>query len=382
MEIRALGADDLDAIRDIRTRAFGRKPDGDWDHWAALTGTTLGNGRFLGGFDGPRLIATARIIDFGQWWHGRRVSMGGISTVTVAPEERGRGAGRKIMTAALERCAELGHAVSVLYPATTPIYRSLGWEHAGALELVTLPSEALRTVATAAIKVRRAAPDDAAEVRAVISGVHAATGDCGPVDWNEATWRVRLADPDAYYYLADDGFLCYRWADGNRSVKVDILVAGSEETQRGLWGIVGSGSSIARTIRASVAPHDPALWLLKERFADEVRRMRWMFRLVDARAAITARGFPAGVCAEIPLSVEDPQRPGNSGSWLLSVAGGTGVLAPAPADVRAIRLGANGLAALYAGIPSGTLRRVGLIAGQAPGLDAVFATTPYALDYF
>src|SRR5258708_37468574 len=217
MEIRALGAGDVDAIRDIRTGAFGRRPDGDWDRWAALTGATLGNGRFLGGFDGPRLIATARIIDFGQWWHGRRVSMGGISTVTVAPEERGRGAGRKIMTAALERCAEFGHAVSVLYPATTPIYRSLGWEHAGALELVTLPSEALRTVAGAAIKVRRAVPDDAAEVRAVISGVHAATGDCGPVDWNEATWRVRLPGPHRSLQPANAGSTSRPWAGRHKS---------------------------------------------------------------------------------------------------------------------------------------------------------------------
>ena len=34
-----------------------------------------------------------------QWWYGRAVPMAGVAGVKVAPEDRGRGVGRAVMTA-------------------------------------------------------------------------------------------------------------------------------------------------------------------------------------------------------------------------------------------------------------------------------------------
>ena len=77
------------------------------------------------------------------------------------------------------------------------------------------------------------------------------------------------------------------------------------------------------------------------------------------------------------------------------MAGGAGTLDPlGPADPAgtagpadsAVTLGARGLAALYAGIPLGTLRQAGLAAGGTAGddaaLDAAFAASSYMLDAF
>ena len=51
-----------------------------------------------------------------------------------------------------------------------------------------------------------------------------------------------------------------------------------------------------------------------------------------------------------------------------------------------LRLGARGLAALYAGTPVGALRLSGLASGGSPdddaALDAVFAATAYMVDDF
>ena len=51
-----------------------------------------------------------------------------------------------------------------------------------------------------------------------------------------------------------------------------------------------------------------------------------------------------------------------------------------------LRLGARGLAALYAGTPVGALRLSGLASGGTPdddaALDAAFAATAYMLDDF
>jgi predicted acetyltransferase len=120
-----------------------------------------------------------------------------------------------------------------------------------------------------------------------------------------------------------------------------------------------------------------------------------MLRVVDAPAAIAARGFPAEVSVRVPVQIADGARPANSGRWQLTVAGGAGTLEPmepdAPADTvspasTALTLGARGLAALYAGTPVATLRQAGLAAGGTPAgdaaLDAAFAATPYMLDGF
>lgn len=381
VEIRALDPDDLDALRDLRSRAFGPQTG---DGWRPQALSALSEGRLLGVYDGPRLIGSSFHFAFDQWWHGRPVPMGGVAAVCVAPDERGRGVGRLLARAFLDAMG--GLPLSALFPATAPVYRAVGYEHAGGRYMLTTRPEALRTLATGRVEVRRAGPGDAAEIVALLRRLHAATRDCGPIDRREEYFAEALADENVYAYLAADGFLAYGWHGGNTRIDVHHCVAGSEETARALWAIVGTGSSMARTVRACVAPHDPVLWLLRDRSEDDLTRVSWMLRVLDAPAAVAGRGFPAGVSADVPLVVEDEQRAGNAGAWRLTVGGGAGRLERSgdPAG-DAPRLHARGLAALYGGVPTGTLRRSGLIAGgdaHDPALDAVFATTPYMLDYF
>jgi predicted acetyltransferase len=235
------------------------------------------------------------------------------------------------------------------------------------------------------VKVRRAGPADAAEATALLRRLHAGARHGGPIDRGEAFMRERLADERVFAYLADDGFLAYGWADGSRRLVVHRCVAGSPETARALWSVVGSGSSIAETVDAYVAPDDPLLWLLRDRSEDELRRVSWMLRVLDAPAAVAARGFPAGVSVNVPLVLDDEQRPGNAGTWRLVVDAGQGRLERASGEHDAPRLPARGLAALYAGVPMATLRGAGIAGGgdaADPLLDAAFASTPFMLDYF
>src|ERR1700756_3040081 len=82
-----------------------------------------------------------------QYWLGRPVKMAGVASVKVAPEHRGRGVGRALMTELLGRIAERGFPLSALYPATMPIYRSLGWELAGGRDQFFVPARCLRPLA-------------------------------------------------------------------------------------------------------------------------------------------------------------------------------------------------------------------------------------------
>ncbi|MEV0594761.1 GNAT family N-acetyltransferase [Nonomuraea cavernae] len=383
MEIRYLTPDDLDAVFDMRKRSFGLLSASQGESWRMAIRPVLAEGRYLGAFDGTRLTAAARLRGFTQWWHGRPQPMAGIAGVTVNPEDRGRGVGGQIMRAIVARAAELGDAVSALYPATTPLYRSVGYEHAGAQHLATIPAEALRTIRPSGeVKLRRMGPADAAEVVAVLHRVHGAGRASGPISWDERTWALWLAEPDDFLYLADDGYVVYRW-DGE-NIRVDNQVAGSEATARALWSLVGTSSSVAEHVTAAVAPDDPVLWLLRERSKEKVTLVRWMFRVIDLAAAVERRGYPGGVTLSAAVEVDDPLRPGNTGRWRLEIAEGRGTATRVEAG-DGPRLTVNALSALYAGVPTTTLRRAGLMSGDDrhdDALDAAFAARPYMLDYF
>jgi predicted N-acetyltransferase YhbS len=412
-------------------------PDLDWDQYLDLTARSFGpsdgarvraniepivaDGRCLGAFDGDRLVGSALFLDLRQWWYGRAVPMAGVAGVQIAPEDRGRGIGREVMTALTGLMAERGYPLAVLYPATMTIYRSLGWEIAGHRQEARLPARSLFALARPDVAadvpppegsagLGRPGPGDAARVLDVIGRAHALARDCGPMTYDEATVRRwltrpgRYAGPDRYAYLAPDGFLAYRWQRGHDEIFVDQVTAASAETTRALWRVVASSSPVVDTVYAQLGPADPFWWLLREQDAGIADRESWMLRLLDAPAAVAARGFPA-TDLDVPLRITDDLRPANSGLWQLTVRGGTGRLslyrtdagtspgspaslpgqAPRPAQAP-LALGPRGLAALYAGTPVATLRRAGLASAGSPAadaaLDGAFAATPYMLDSF
>lgn len=404
------GDDDPDALFDLRCRAFGPATAAGREQWLADVVPVVADGRFLAAFDGGRLIAAARFYDMTQWWAGRSLPMAGVAGVMVAPEDRGRGAGRAIMAAVLSLIADRGYPLSALHPATMPLYRSLGWEVAGFLDTVRVPTRSLRWPHAGSAAgsqgggaqgppagLRRAGPKDASALLGVLARAHEASRDCGPNLRDEPTVRRWLSDEDAYVYLAQDGALAYRWRHGTQQILVDLAVSQSERTCRGLWEIVGSHASMAATVRARAAPTDPVWWLTAEPDVELARRTPWMLRIVDAPAAVAGRGFPAAARAAETLLLEDAERPGNAGLWRLEVSGGRGTLLPAawgaaglpgqgPGTGAPLALGARGFAALFAGVPVAALRRSGLADGGDPradaGLDAVFGARAYLLDYF
>jgi predicted acetyltransferase len=408
LEIRVLRpGDDPQAQLDLSERAFGIMPGAERDRRIRSLSRLIAGGQFLGAFVGGHPAAGAAYHDMRQWWRGRPVPMAGITSVKVAPEYRGRGIGRLLMTALLDEVAARGYPLSALYPATVPLYRSLGWELAGARDTVVIPARSLRGLVPPealpptppppgavpdpqqAPVLRRAGPGDADAVIAMLGRVHEAARDCGPITWDAAAAAEWLAGPGLYAYLGEDGFLAYRWHNGNENLFVERAEAMSGQTVRTLWAHLGSHASIAEKVYARTGPASAFWWLTRERDADIEHRSRWMLRVVDAPAAIAVRGFPAAVSLRVPLLISDDDRPANSGRWRLTVAGGTGALdprGPAADAGAALTLAARGLAALYAGTPLVTLRQAGLASGGTAAddaaLDAAFAATPYMLDAF
>lgn len=389
--IRPLRADDgMEALADLQVRAFGPLPGASLPGWRERVSQHVADGRYLAAFDGSRLVASADFHDMRQWWLGRAVPMAGVASVKVAPEDRGRGVGRAVVTELLQLIASRGYPISMLYPSTLPLYRSLGWELAGCSYQAEIPAASLRGIETSRagqVPLRRAARGDAAAVIEALAAAHAAGRDCGPITGDEPTVRRWLSDESLFSYLAGDGFLSYRWRDGHREIRVERAVAVSGETTRALWAVVAGHATIARTVRAMTGPFDPLGLLLREPDA-ALHSEGWMLRVVDAPAAVAARGFPPGLDLAVPLRLEDPLLPGNSGGWTLRVAGGRGLLERSVTAHAAnpLTVGARGFSALFAGTPVQALRRAGLAGGGGPAADALlgagFAATPFCLDFF
>ncbi len=396
LEIRTLGpGDDVEAQVDLRRRAFGPVSPGYRPRWLASTQEAMAGRRTVGVFDGARLVASARYDPNRQWWRGRSLPMAAVVGVMVAPEYRGRGIGTAMMAELMAQIAAAGYPLSVLYPTTAPVYRAAGFELAGGKYEVVLPAASLAALvppppeAGTAPELRRATADDGPAVVAVKGRVHEALRHCGPNtrDPDAPPVRYFLGDDDQFSYLADDGFLSYRWAHGTTEIEVEELIAASAPTARAFWRILASHATVAERVRACLPPGDPIGWLTREPVAAQRRRENWMLRIVDAPAAVAGRGYPTAAELTVPLELTDEALPANSGRWTLAVSGGEGRLTPASGlGEAALRLDARGFAALYAGVPMGTLRLAGLAAGGAPAvdeaLDCAFSASTFMLDFF
>jgi predicted acetyltransferase len=398
-EVRDLTIADHEQALAVRTRSFGALHDSMRGWWTSIQDELIAQRRVVGVFDRERLVGTAKGRPFQQFWGGRLVAMSGVAGVVVLPEYRGRGVASLLMRALAQRCVELGDVVSALYPAAVGPYRSAGWEVAGTQTRITIASHLLRGLGSPDVRLRAGTASDVGRVHELLAESYAAQRANGPMLPTTAEVEESLG-AESFSYFTDDGFVLYEWHEGN--LVVNCLVAGSEASARALWGVVGSGASIAKQVHAYVSPTDPIHLLLPDEASQDVTQQRWMLRLLDAPQAIAARGFGPHVSGSASLTLEDSLLPANRGTWLLEVADGRGSLARVGQDAGAgsgtgsaasstvtgsLRLGPNGLAALHAGMPLHSIRTAGLASGGTAAADAFLDSAfggpaPFLLEYF
>lgn len=355
-----------------------------------------GADRFVGAFDGDRLVATCEFHRFGQFFRGRRVPMGGVASVAVSPEARGQGVASRMMRLLVERMRAEQLPISALYPATPGLYRSLGWEFAGHWTRYTMPLERLRPVPRPERgRVRRARVDELEAIerlRTALAAEHDGALDRG--QWAVPVYRRRFDDLHTYVALGDaggiEGALVYRHqpTGGVQGYDYDLdvreLFACSAEATRALLFVLASSSSVSRQAYVRGWLDDGLGWLLPELRPQVERQMRWMLRLLDVPAALEARGGPPGMTARVALRVHDPLLADNDDGFVLEVVDGEAkVKREAAADAISLDVGA--LSALYSGHTScATLARMGRLSGGGvstdwAALDAIFAGRPPAM---
>jgi predicted acetyltransferase len=390
IEVRTLDPADTAAAWKLARTAFNSSPD----HEGWFRGR-VDQGVFLAVYDAARLVGIAAVHSYRQWFAGRDIPMAGLASVAVAPEARGRGVGRALLGAAINRAYEDGAAISVLYPSVPPVYRSAGWELAGVLASAELPTSALSraravNVLGAAepepVTLRPAEKDDLDAVHALYTAV--ASPAVGPLTRTGPLFDVaKLLTLDGALLAerAGDpvGYVCFD-RGGDPGLTVYDLVGGAPDVLAELLRVIGSWEMVAPKVRLRAV--DPALLALCVPVPVPLSwDFIWMARLIDVQKAVAGRGWPVTVRTEVDLELVDSDAPWQSGRWRLEVGDGSGTLERG--GTGAVRVHVRGLSSLFTGFASTVaLRAAGLLDGDAVAaarLDAAFAGhLPWMVDYF
>jgi predicted acetyltransferase len=343
-----------------------------------------------------RVVAGLGLIWMGQWFGGVSVPVAGVTAVGVAPEQRGRDAGIGMLSAMLNEVRAAGVPLSTLYPATQTFYQRAGYERAGQRITYELPIDGIDAGETTREALPVAPGDDADLRRAYAERARQSSGHLDRPDW---FWRLRL-EPEGQMVQRfrvvhagrTEGYVAYIQGSRGEPLTVSDLCVLTPEAGRRLLTLFSGYRSVVEHVTWSGGPLDPLVYLLAEPLTagqkNKVRVIRsldWMLRIVDVAGALTARGYPPGLRAELHFDVRDEFLPANAGRYVLTVAGGQGE-ARRGGQGR-IRLGVRELAALYTGFMApAELQTLGALAGPPADLaraGSVFAgPRPWLPDMF
>jgi predicted acetyltransferase len=343
-----------------------------------------------------QIAAGLGYVRMGQWFGGASVPSVGITTVGVAPEHRGAGVGLSMMRAMLEELYEEGMPLSSLYPATLTFYRRIGYERAGQRITYELPLDGI-DVRERALDLIPIEKEHYPEVyRLYEERARRSSGNLDRPDW---LWRRKLEPKDQkpYRFLVardgqPEGYVIFKSGERSEPITVyDACVLTRDAGLRVLTLLAGFATMVDK-VTWSGGPLDPFIYLLNEPMSAGLtskvkvtRSLDWTLRLVDVSKALSMRGYPNGLDAELHLDVQDDLLPANNGRFTLAVSGGEGHVSPG--GEGRIKLGVRELASIYTGFISPVeLHSLGKIEGEWGDLalaGALFAgARPWIPDMF
>ncbi len=305
---------------------------------------------------GERVIGGAIVTPAGQWFGGRPVPSALIGAVSVAPEQRFGGIGKRLVADYLRVARDAGLAISTLYPASFGLYHWAGYEHAGTNLRYELPAASLATMrlADTGIVIREHEGDDAPLRATHERQARLVPGQIQRPDrfWSDVLGEQRQA---THRYVAERdgeivGYLIFtqRTLPGaGRVLDIRDFVATSGPAARALLGFLATHWANVETIRFWGGANDHRLLALPHPALRPGAVDPWMIRILDLPAALTARGYSPGVTAEWGLDYHDDQLPENTGRWVVRIEGGNTTVEPG-GDGRIVAT-ARGLSGLFSG---------------------------------
>ncbi|NTV64267.1 MAG: GNAT family N-acetyltransferase, partial [Oscillochloris sp.] len=268
-----------------------------------------------------------------------------------APDRRGIGVGLWMLRQVLAEQHALGVPLLSLYPATTGFYRRAGFERAAQRLVYELPLAAIG-IRDYRLEAAPLAPDQYAVMHQVYA--QRAAESAAFIERPDFLWQriLKVGDKPSYSFVAlregvPEGYVVFLHAGWGETLQVRDLIALTPGAGRRLLSVLADHRSMLDTVQFTAGPHDPLLFLLPEQKQRVVRSLDLMIRILDLPAALSARGYPPHLTAELHLDVCDDLLPWNQGRFVLRVADGAGQVEPGGRG--GLRLHIRDLVTLYSG---------------------------------
>lgn len=341
-----------------------------------------------------RITGALRYHAIAHFFGGRPVPSAGIGGVAVEPPARGHRTAERLVVETMRELRGKGFVISVLYPATVPVYRRCGYEYASFRIVYKTPLRLLPRAKGPDLEPW--GDDDLDEIAACYRSW--ASGRNGIVDrpkewWSRVLTNVEEGDVLRFCFREDGritGYIVYtqeKRKDSDWEFDLDCrdLVWTTPASADALFAFAGRHRSNARDLIWVGPPNDPLANLIPEQDADYESWFRPMLRLVDVPGAFEARGFPPSLEAAVELRVEDPHIDANAGGWRVEVTNGAAKVSTATTPRASVDVAT--LAAVWSGmLGAADARRLGRL--DAPdadvaALEEMFAgPLPWVNDWF
>jgi predicted acetyltransferase len=371
---RSANNDDLDRLIEVHSTAF---PDsrGVEERRRNLVSNPLGGLEDLLVAElGGRLVAHAFLFRLEAFFGGRRVKVGGVASVGVAPEVRRQGVGAALLAHAHAVSDVHGDALTMLYAFRQRFYARLGYASTTSRKRLDIDPRSIPDAWRHGV-VRAALGED----KAAIARVHerAAEAASGWLARPAALWERRFLRERRHHIVLEGeggelaGYVAFQLVQeqshAETRLDVDEIVAVDDAARRALWGALGAMGDQIAEISVEVDATDPVELALLD--ADGRRYGTSdvehplgvvvggpMVRIEDATRALEARGYAASGSFDLVLDDEMALH--------VRAEGGRAEVSAARGG-SAVRTSRRGLAALlYGGVRLGDAVRLGLAAAE------------------
>lgn len=259
-----------------------------------------------------RVVGHAFLFRMGIHYGGRVVPAGGIASVGVAPEARGRGVATALLAHLHAESDARGYAVTLLYAFRYDFYRRLGYARVATGKRLSFAPESVPREWVGLARgadVREAGGHDRGDIMALHA--RCAARGTGALDRVAGQWTALLLDERVRTLLLSRdgrsvGYVALehvqREAHGETRVFVHDLVADDDEALRALVGVLGAQAGQASEIDLDCARDDTLDLVLSDMDARRHGSASLehafgtvvggpMVRVTDTRRALEARGY-------------------------------------------------------------------------------------------
>ncbi len=355
---------------------------------------------------GDEIVGQGFLFPLECWFGGRAVQVGGIASLAVAPEARGRGIASALLGALHVASDMRGDALTMLYAFRQRFYTRVGYGPSASRRRLGIDPASVPAawVALGRARVRRARGEDK---EAILSAyARSAAKASGWLTRTDAAWARHLAKERRQFLVAErparegggvSGYVAFEVLQDEphaaTNVVVDELAADDDVTRLALVGALAAMRDQIREIELEVDGADPLELGLVDadarRFGTSLVEHDLgtvvggpMVRVEDVPRAIEARGYRAEGSFDVVILPAAGESSGAADELAISVRvrSGHAEVSAARGAAGAVRTTRATLASLlYGGLSPSDAVRMGLADADARTLsraDAILALPP------